>query len=75
LRATGEQGGRRIRAVAALGPLLVRHNWWLTGDPLDFYRGPWSAVAIQGKTTRTRRLTMAWTQLKPPPCCAPQALP
>jgi hypothetical protein len=35
-------------AIAALGPLFwLFHNWWLTMDPLDFYRGPWSARAIQ----------------------------
>jgi 4-amino-4-deoxy-L-arabinose transferase-like glycosyltransferase len=37
-------------ALAALGPLYwFGHNWWLTSDPLSFYRGPWSARAIQGK--------------------------
>ncbi len=36
-------------AVASLGPLYwLAHNWYLTGDPLDFYRGPYSAAAIQG---------------------------
>ena len=36
-------------AVAGLGPLYwLFHHWWLTGDPLDFYRGPYSAMAIQG---------------------------
>jgi hypothetical protein len=35
--------------VAALGPLFwLGHNWWLSGDPLAFYRGPYSASAIQG---------------------------
>ncbi|MDR3700940.1 MAG: glycosyltransferase family 39 protein [Candidatus Sulfopaludibacter sp.] len=35
--------------VAGLGPLFwLFHHWWLTGDPLDFYRGPYSAMAIQG---------------------------
>jgi Dolichyl-phosphate-mannose-protein mannosyltransferase len=34
---------------AVLGPLYwMGHNWWLTGDALDFYRGPYSARAIQG---------------------------
>jgi hypothetical protein len=34
--------------LAALGPAYwVAHNWWLTGDGLDFYRGPYSAMAIQ----------------------------
>ena len=36
-------------AVAALGPAYwLAHNWWLTGDALAFYRGPYSARAIQG---------------------------
>ena len=36
--------------LASLGPLFwLVHNWALTGDPLDFYRGPYSALAIQGK--------------------------
>ena len=36
-------------SLAALGPLFwLGHNWWLTTDPLAFYRGPWSARAIQG---------------------------
>jgi hypothetical protein len=36
-------------ALAALGPLYwLAHNWWLYGDPLEFYRGPYSAWAIQG---------------------------
>jgi hypothetical protein len=36
-------------AIAALGPLYwFGHNWWLTRDPLDFYRGPYSPAAIQG---------------------------
>ncbi len=35
--------------LAALGPLFwLGHNWWLTMDPLAFYRGPYSARAIQG---------------------------
>src|ERR1017187_4740787 len=35
--------------VAGLGPLFwLAHNWWLGGDPLAFYRGPYSARAIQG---------------------------
>ncbi len=34
--------------VAALGPLYwLGHNWWLSGDPLEFFRGPYSARAIQ----------------------------
>ena len=35
--------------LAAVGPLFwFFHNWWLTLDPLAFYRGPYSARAIQG---------------------------
>jgi len=35
--------------LAGLGPLYwLAHNWWLSGDPLEFYRGPYSARAIQG---------------------------
>lgn len=37
--------------LAVLGPLFwLGHNWWLTGDALAFYRGPYSAQAIQGST-------------------------
>jgi len=36
-------------AVAVLGPAYwLAHNWWLTGDALAFYWGPYSAGAIQG---------------------------
>jgi Dolichyl-phosphate-mannose-protein mannosyltransferase len=35
--------------LAALGPAWwLAHNWWLTGDVLDFYHGPNSALSIQG---------------------------
>jgi hypothetical protein len=35
--------------IAAFGPIFwFFHNWWLTLDPLAFYRGPYSASAIQG---------------------------
>jgi hypothetical protein len=35
-------------ALAGAGPLFwLGHNWWLSLDPLDFYRGPYSAKAIQ----------------------------
>ncbi|HEY1242985.1 MAG TPA: glycosyltransferase family 39 protein [Bryobacteraceae bacterium] len=35
--------------LAALGPVYwLAHNWWVAGDPLDFYRGPYSPLAIQG---------------------------
>jgi 4-amino-4-deoxy-L-arabinose transferase-like glycosyltransferase len=34
--------------IASLGPLFwLGHNWWLSGDPLEFFRGPYSARAIQ----------------------------
>ena len=34
--------------IAALGPLFwLGHNWWLSGDPWDFFSGPYSARAIQ----------------------------
>lgn len=37
-------------AVAGAGPLLwFAHNRYYFGDPLYFYRGPYSAVVIQGK--------------------------
>jgi hypothetical protein len=37
-------------AISGTGPLLwLVHNYWYFGDPLYFYRGPWSALAIQGK--------------------------
>jgi hypothetical protein len=36
--------------LASLGPMFwLAHNWYLSGDPLAFYRGPYSALAIQGK--------------------------
>lgn len=48
--------GKRIASliifcvIAALGPALwLAHNRWYYGDPLYFYRGPYSAMAIQGK--------------------------
>ena len=35
-------------AIASLGPLAwLLHNWYWTGDALAFYRGPYSARAIQ----------------------------
>jgi len=35
--------------LAGLGPLWwLFQNWWVTGDALAFYRGPYSARAIQG---------------------------
>jgi 4-amino-4-deoxy-L-arabinose transferase-like glycosyltransferase len=36
-------------AIAAAGPLWwLLYNWWLSGRLLDFYSGPYSALAIQG---------------------------
>ncbi len=48
------RGGRRrwlsallFCVVASLGPLWwLAHNFWLYGDPLAFFRGPYSAQAI-----------------------------
>ncbi|MBZ5576892.1 MAG: glycosyltransferase family 39 protein [Acidobacteriia bacterium] len=38
--------------LATLGPAYwLAHNWWLSGDLLEFYRGPYSAIAIQGPAT------------------------
>jgi len=38
--------------VAGAGPLLwLLHNRYYFGDPLYFYRGPYSALAIQGKSS------------------------
>ncbi len=38
--------------IAGAGPALwLAHNRWYFGDPLYFYRGPWSALAIQGSGT------------------------
>jgi hypothetical protein len=35
--------------AASLAPLYwFGHNWWETGSVLDFYNGPYSAMAIQG---------------------------
>jgi hypothetical protein len=36
-------------ALASLAPLYwLGHNWWETSNALDFFNGPYSAVAIQG---------------------------
>jgi hypothetical protein len=36
-------------ALASAAPLYwVAHNWWETGNALDFFNGPYSAKAIQG---------------------------
>ena len=38
--------------LASLGPAYwLAHKWWMVGDALDFYRGPYSARAIQGSAT------------------------
>lgn len=38
-------------AIALAGPLYcLANHWYLTGDALDFIRGPYSARAIQGST-------------------------
>jgi hypothetical protein len=48
----GERGWRAASLfclIAGAGPMLwFWHNWWYFEDPLYFYRGPWSALAIQG---------------------------
>ena len=48
-------GRRRVSAAvlfcaaASLAPVYwMAHNWWETGNALDFYNGPYSAFAIQG---------------------------
>jgi hypothetical protein len=49
--------------LAALGPLYwLANDWYLTGDALDFYRGPYSARAIQGSADFPGRgdWHMAW---------------
>ena len=39
-------------AAALLAPLYwMAHNWWETGNALDFYNGPYSPAAIQGAAT------------------------
>jgi hypothetical protein len=38
--------------VSSLGAVYwLAHNWWYFGNPLDFYNGPYSAMAIQGSAT------------------------
>ena len=38
-------------ALAALGPLYwLAHNWWIYGNALEFYNGPFSAQAITHAT-------------------------
>lgn len=54
LLATFQRGATRaflFSAIALAGPLYcLANNWYLTGDALDFIRGPYSARAIQGST-------------------------
>jgi hypothetical protein len=48
-------------AIATLGPLYwLGHNFWHFGDALEFYRGEYSARAIQGAATYPGRGD--WTQ-------------
>jgi len=50
-------------AVAAIGPLYwMAHGWYETGDWLDFFRGPYTARAIQGSAPYPGRgdLHTAW---------------
>jgi hypothetical protein len=49
--------------LAGAGPLWwLFHNWWLTGDALAFYRGPYSAAAIQADKSYPgyRNWPLAW---------------
>ncbi len=41
-----------VGAAVSLAPLYwIAHNWWETGNALDFYNGPYSPLAIQGFKT------------------------
>ena len=49
--------------LAGAGPLYwMAHGWYETGDALDFYRGPYTAFAIQGSAPYPGRgdWHMAW---------------
>jgi hypothetical protein len=53
LMAAAKQGKATVLfvsgALASLAPIYwMAHNWWETGNALDFYNGPYSAAAIQG---------------------------
>lgn len=49
LRIGGWRAALRFSLIAGSGPVLwFAHNRWQFGDALDFYRGPYSARAIQG---------------------------
>jgi hypothetical protein len=54
-------------ALAGVGPLAwCAFNWWMTGDCLDFFRGPYSPAAIQGSATYPgmHDWRLAWLQLR-----------
>src|SRR5207248_11150915 len=54
-------------AVAVTGPIAwLAHNAWYMGDPLAFYRGEYSARAIQGGRTYPgdHDLRVAWLQFR-----------
>jgi hypothetical protein len=49
IRKRGAAAAFLFSAIAVAGPLYcLASNWYLTGDALDFLRGPYSARAIQG---------------------------
>jgi len=63
-------------AIAGLGPLYwLAHNWWLSGDALAFYRGPYSARAIQGDASFPGRgnwkLAVEFYRTAVELCCGP----
>jgi Dolichyl-phosphate-mannose-protein mannosyltransferase len=54
-------------ALAAVGPLAwFAFNWWMTGDWLDFFRGPYSPSAIQGAASYPglHDWRLAWLQFR-----------
>ena len=66
-------------ALAGAGPLYwLAHNWILCGDPLEFYRGPYSARSIQGSGNYPGKgdWGLAWLQFRTAArLCAGPALP
>jgi hypothetical protein len=63
LYATGWRRCLLFCVLAGLGPLYwMGHGWYETGDALDFYRGPYTAFAIQGSAPYPGRgdWHMAW---------------
>ncbi len=49
LKTGGWRSVLRFSALAAIGPVFwLCHNRWFYGDFLEFFRGPYSAKAIQG---------------------------